>query len=94
MRNGEGEEGKEEEEVGWDAGVHSGKWRPATWWRPEIDGFVFFYFFFFFFLSQNLIPAEIYISAEIDRNSTEWLECPETDWDLNRGGTGGITVPD
>ena len=41
-----------------------------------------------------MITAEIYISAEIDRNSTEGLECPETDWNLNRGGTGGIIVPD
>ena len=36
----------------------------------------------------------MYISAEIGRNLTEWLELPEIGRNLTQGGTGGIIVSD
>ena len=64
--------------MGWDAGLIQANGRPATWWRPEIDGFVVVFFFF-------------KGKSDTGRN---WPECSETNWNLTRGGTDGINVPD
>ena len=54
----------------------------------------FFCFCFFFFLSQNLIPAEMYILVEIGQNLMEWWELHEIGWNLTQGGMGDITILD
>ena len=54
----------------------------------------FFCFCFFFFLSQNLIPAEMYILVEIGQTLMEWRELPKIGWNLTQGRTGGITILD